>query len=72
MGCVRQADSLFVCFGLKFKQSPELEISDETASGGEREGPREDREQLAKETKEGQLAKEDAERQSTTESRRRQ
>ena len=33
MGCVCQADDLFVCFGAKPKQRPELEISDETGSG---------------------------------------
>ena len=37
---VCQADYLFVCFGTKPKQRPELEISDETRSGGRKEGPR--------------------------------
>ena len=51
MGCVHHADYLFVCFGAKPKQRPELKISDETVSGGEKESPRE---------REGQLVKEDA------------
>ena len=33
----------FVCFSAKSKQRPELEISDKTGSGGEKEAPRGDR-----------------------------
>ena len=69
MGWVRQLDYLFICFGAKPKQRPDLEISDKTGSGGGKEGPRGDRGQLAKEPREGQLAKGDAERQSTRKNR---
>ena len=43
IGWSRSADDLFVCFGAKPKQRPELEISDEAGSGGGKEGPREAR-----------------------------
>ena len=66
IGCV---NDLFVCFGAKPKQRPELEISDETGSGGGEAGPREARGELAKEPRKGQLEKGDAEKQSTTEGR---
>ena len=65
-------------FWRETKQRPELEISDETRSGRGKAGPREAREELAKEPREGQFAKEpregqlakgDAERQSTIEER---
>ena len=41
--CVRRSENLFVCFGAKPTQRPELEISHETGSGGGNECPREDR-----------------------------
>ena len=43
MGCVRHADDLFICFGAKPKQRPELEISNEAERGAGKEGPREKR-----------------------------
>ena len=64
----RQTISLscsFLClFWRETKQRSELEIPDETGSGGGKAGPREARGQLTKEPREGQLAKRDAERQS--------
>ena len=82
MWVLRQADDFFsFFFRRETKRRPELEISDETGSGGGKAGLREPRksqlakeprkrEQLAKEPREGQLAKREVERQLTIVSRR--
>ena len=64
-GCARLTISLSVLAWNENKG----QSSRSPTSGGRKEGPREDKGQLANEPREGQLAKEDAERQSTTEGR---